>query len=298
MTHMSPSPFRIERFLQLCDDREDLVHPDIWDKAKRSVIQCHNMQVVYCSTPANLFHVLRRQMHRGFRKPLVLFASKRILKMRAAFSRLAEFAEGTCFLRYIPNTGTEEGGSRPNFIGVESLPLDESIERLICCSGQIYYDLAAYREKHGLWSVGIARVEQLSPFPFNNVVDDIKRYPNLRDLVWAQEEPMNAGPWAYTSKRLVSSLEHVGRPNGITNPIYVGRDVSAAPASGDSKVHQKELENILADAFDVYRRTNSYIEKYLRTPSSKTNGEKQNINNIDNSSINNNKRTLQDGTSA
>lgn len=195
--------------------------------------------------------------------------------MRATFSRLAEFAEGTCFLRYIPNIATQEG-ERPSFIGVErDLPVDESIERLILCSGQIYYDLAAYREKHGLWNVGVARVEQLSPFPFDRVIDDIRRYPNLRDVVWAQEEPMNAGPWPYTSKRIVTSLEHLERPNGISNPIYVGRDVSAAPAGGDAKVHQKELETILVEAFDLYRRTNSYLEKYVRSSpgSNKTRSE-------------------------
>lgn len=203
-------------------------------------------------------------MHRGFRKPLVIMSSKRILKMRAAFSRLAEFAEGTCFLRYIPNTGIQEG-ERPSFIGVErDLPIDESVERLVLCSGQIYYDLAAYREKHALWNIGIARVEQLSPFPFDRVIDDIRRYPHLKDVVWAQEEPMNAGPWPYTSKRLTCSLEHMGHPNGITSPIYVGRDVSAAPAGGDAKVHQREMETILTDAFDLYRRTNSHLERYLR----------------------------------
>lgn len=259
------SSARIERFLQLCDDREDVINPDSWDVTKRSVIQRHNFQVVYCSTPANVFHVLRRQVHRGFRKPLVMIVSKRILKMRAAFSRLAEFADDTCFLRYIPNTGTQEV-DRPSFVGVERpLPTDESVERLVLCSGQLYYDLAAYREKFGLWNVGIARVEQISPFPYDRVIDDIQRYPNLRDVVWAQEEPMNAGPWNYASKRLVSCLEHLGRPNGISSPVYVGRDVSGSPACGDAKIHTKELETLLADAFDMYRRTNSYLEKYMKT---------------------------------
>lgn len=257
------SSARIERFLQLCDDREDVIHPESWDTFKRSVIQRHNFQVVNCTTPANFFHVLRRQMHRGFRKPLVVISSKRMLKMRATFSRLAELAEGTCFLRYIPNIATQER-ERPSFIGVECpLPIDESVTRLVLCSGQVYYDLAAYREKHGLWSVALARVEQLSPFPFDRVVDDIRRYPHLQDVVWAQEEPMNMGPWPYTSKRLATSLAHIGYPNGITHPIYAGRDVSAAPAGGDARLHQVELERLLGDAFDVHRRTNSYVEKYL-----------------------------------
>lgn len=269
------SSARIERFLQLCDDREDVIHPDSWNLAKRSVIQQHNFQVVNCTTPANFFHVLRRQVHRGFRKPLVVISSKRMLKMRATFSRIAELAEGTCFLRYIPNVATQEG-ERPSFIGVErDLPIDESIDRLLLCSGQLYYDLAAYREKHGLWSVAIARVEQISPFPFDRVIDDIKRYPNLKDVVWAQEEPMNMGPWPYTSKRIVSSLEHLGHPNGIAQPIYVGRDVSAAPACGDARLHQQELETILRDGFDITRKTNSYFEKYLKRQDSNNNSNEQ-----------------------
>lgn len=259
------SSCRIERFLQLCDDREDVIHPESWNTSKRSVIQRHNFQLVNCTTPANFFHVLRRQMHRGFRKPLIVVSPKRMLKMRATFSRLAELAENTCFLRYIPNTATQER-ERPSFIGVECpLPIDESISRLVLCSGQVYYDLAAYREKHGLWSTALARVEQLSPFPFDRVVDDIRRYPNLRDVVWAQEEPMNNGPWPYTSKRLATSLAHLGYPNGITQPIYAGRDVSAAPAGGDARLHQEELERLLRDAFDPHRRTHSYTEKYLKS---------------------------------
>ncbi|KAL8453696.1 hypothetical protein Emag_001741 [Eimeria magna] len=111
--------------------------------------------------------------------------------------------------------------------------------------------------------VALARVEQLSPFPFDLVIKDFQIYPNLKSVVWAQEEPMNQGAWFYTSKRIESSLRHLGSPNGIERPIYVGRDVSATTAVGDKGLHDKELAQLLADAFNLESRENSYLAKYL-----------------------------------
>eukprot|EP01066_Platyproteum_vivax_P001352 Platyproteum_vivax@DN1162_c0_g1_i1.p1 len=170
--------------------------------------------------------------------------------MRAAFNTLDELAVPNQFQRYIQNVP-----------GVDSN--DEDVLRLIVCSGQVYYDFAAYREKHQLRNVAIARVEQLSPFPFDLFIDDVHRYPNLQDIVWAQEEPMNAGPWPYVSQRIMSSLAAMGNPNRIARAIYVGRDVGAATAVGDPKCHQSELNTILHNGFDLERKTNSYYEKYL-----------------------------------
>ncbi|CEM08891.1 unnamed protein product [Vitrella brassicaformis CCMP3155] len=246
------SSARIERFLQACDDREDVIHPESWDVAKRSVIQQHNIQVVNCTSPSQLFHVLRRQMHREFRKPLIIFSPKRMLKMRAAFSTLDEFGPGTRFFRHIPN----------DRFGSTVAP--EEMKRLIFCSGQVFYDLLAFREKNQLQHIGISRVEQLSPFPFDSVINEIQKYPNLQDVVWAQEEPMNMGPWFYCSKRLESSLRYMGCPNGIQQPIYVGRDVSSSPAVGDARVHTEELNTILNDAFDLDHRVNSYYHSYIK----------------------------------
>ncbi|KAL8453711.1 hypothetical protein Emed_000742 [Eimeria media] len=260
------SSARIERFLQLCDDREDVIHEENWELSRSSVIQQHNIQVVVPSVPSNTFHVLRRQVHRAFRKPLVVFSPKRMLRMRQAMSSLADIKEGTRFRRYIPD---------------DSVTDPSTIERLILCCGQIYYDLHAERDRiiseepgpgnpgtplHSPppWTkVALARVEQLSPFPFDLVIKDFQIYPNLKSVVWAQEEPMNQGAWFYTSKRIESSLRHLGSPNGIERPIYVGRDVSATTAVGDKGLHDKELAQLLADAFNLESRENSYLAKYL-----------------------------------
>lgn len=253
------SSARMERYLQLCDDREDVIHPENWDIERTSVIQRHNIQVVYCSTPSNYFHVLRRQVHRGFRKPLIIMLSKRILKMRAAFCSLKEFDENTRFQRYIP----DKDDTNSDFCN--------NVKRLIVCSGQVYYDLLSYRENAGIKNVAISRVEQLSPFPFDAFIDDVKNYSKLEDIVWAQEEPMNAGPWFYTSKRIESSLRHMNYPNNISSLIYAGRDTNAAPAVGDHRTHQQELETLLEDAFNLNKKTHSYLEKYLENGNSLSN---------------------------
>jgi len=246
------SSARIERFLQLCDDREDLILPETWDVKERSIIQQHNVQVVNCTMPSQTFHVLRRQMHREFRKPLVVFSPKRMLKQRMTFSSIEEFGTGTRFRRYIPNVDFGSASNKP-----------EEVSRLIICSGQVYYDLASYRDKIKAYDVHISRVEQLSPFPFDEVVDDLKRYPNLKSVVWAQEEPMNMGPWFYTGRRLETCLEYMKFPNDIHRPIYVGRDVAASPAVGDAKLHEKELNRLLTDAFDSSLTKNSYYNAYM-----------------------------------
>ncbi|KFG36609.1 putative 2-oxoglutarate dehydrogenase e1 component, mitochondrial precursor, partial [Toxoplasma gondii GAB2-2007-GAL-DOM2] len=251
---------RIERILQLCDDREDVIHHENWELEKSSIIQQHNLQVIMPSTPANTFHALRRQVHREFRKPLIIFSPKRMLKMRAAMCTLNQLNEGTRFRRYIPDKTAEP----------------EKVTRLIACSGQVYYDLIAGKDKMKNGDengdgdkIAIARMEQLSPFPFDLFIEDLKRFPNLKSVVWAQEEPMNQGAWFYTSKRIESSLRHLNFPNGIRSPIYAGRDVCAATAVGDKKLHDQELAQLLQDALDINRTTHSYLEKYLHKQENK-----------------------------
>ncbi|PHJ20301.1 oxoglutarate dehydrogenase (succinyl-transferring) e1 component [Cystoisospora suis] len=209
------------------------------------------------STPANMFHALRRQVHREFRKPLIVFSPKRMLKMRAAMCALNQLDEGTRFRRYIPDKTVTAG---------------ENIERLVVCSGQVYYDLVAAKEKmknnegeESGHKIAIARMEQLSPFPFDLFIENIQDYPNLKSIVWAQEEPMNQGAWFYTSKRIESSLKHLNYPNDIRSPIYAGRDVSAATATGDKKIHDAELAQLIEDALNLRRTTHSYLEKYTQT---------------------------------
>eukprot|EP01071_Lankesteria_metandrocarpae_P014124 Lankesteria_metandrocarpae@DN8128_c0_g1_i1.p1 len=243
------SSARVERFLQLCDDREDVVHPDYWNPEKRSVIQKHNIQVVIPSTPSQHFHVLRRQQCRGFRKPLVVFASKKLLKLRAAQSTLEEMSDSNKFHRYIPDTHTQHA---------EDV---KKIERLVVCTGQVYYELAAHRNKTKEDRIAIARVEELSPFPFDSFIDDVKRYPNLKHVVWTQEEPMNAGAWSYVSRRMSASLKCLSWDGpGV---IYVGRNVSATPAAGDLGLHNAELDEVLKDCFDLQKVTNSHFDKYV-----------------------------------
>ena len=145
---------RIERFLQLCDD-----HPNQFptpEKVERQHQDC-NMQVVYPTTPSNYFHVLRRQIHRDFRKPLILFFSKNLLRHPKAKSELSEMTEGTNFQRYIPE------------VYEDSLVPPEEIKRHILCTGQVYYQLLQAREERGIKDIAISRIEQISPFPYDLV---------------------------------------------------------------------------------------------------------------------------------
>lgn len=138
------------------------------------------------------------------------------------------------------------------------------VKRLILCTGQLYYDLVAGRKEAQLdRHVMILRVEQLSPFPIDNIADEIMSLPNLESIVWAQEEPMNQGPWGYCRPRIRAILDHCGRPNGINKVIFCGRDVSASPACGDPHTHANEQNQIVKDAMNLSRKHNSYYEKYL-----------------------------------
>lgn len=246
------SSARIERFLQLCDDRDDKMQPDPYHDSIDQSFHDYNLQVVNCTTPANFFHVLRRQLHREFRKPLIIFSPKRMLRMRATFSRISDFVEGSHFMSYIPdlpyktdNNNQKEYYCAPNDVS----RVDESIRRLILCSGQVYYDLVSYREKLGHPSVAVSRIEQLAPFPYEHILRDVRRYPNLEEVFWVQEEHMNMGPWPYVSKRLSTALQSIDSYRGKTQAHYVGRNVLAAPAVGDLGLHHRELESLLKDAF-------------------------------------------------
>lgn len=147
-----------------------------------------NMQVVNCSTAANYFHLLRTHMRLPFRKPIVVVAPKKLLRLKGACSAIEDFAEGTRFQTLIGDK---------NATAVKP----EKIRKVILCTGQVYYDLEATRKKKGVNDIAILRVESLCPFPFKEIIAQLKQYKNA-SITWAQEEPKNAGVWLYAEPRL------------------------------------------------------------------------------------------------
>ena len=201
------SSARLERYLQLC--------------AK------NNMQVVYPTTPGQIFHVLRRQMHRNFRKPLVVMTPKSLLRHKSCVSHIDEFAAGG--FRNVIDDDTAE---------------PDSIRRLILCTGKIYYDLLAEREEKGLEEVALVRLEQLYPFPEAELAGVIGRYPEAEKFLWVQEEALNMGAWYFVQPLLDELLPESAELG------YVGRDEAASPAVGDADQHQTEQYVIVAQALD------------------------------------------------
>jgi 2-oxoglutarate dehydrogenase E1 component len=213
------SSARIERFLQLCAE--------------------NNMQVVNASTPGQYFHLLRRQMHgghdrRGIRKPLIVFTPKRLLRHAKAVSLLDELLTGGFHEVLDDATGIEL--SRVN--------------RVLLCSGQIYYDLVAAREERKRDQVAIARLEQIYPFPADQLRDLVGRYPDGTDVVWVQEEPRNMGAWRFVQEQMQPILDPSRR-----TLRYIGRLESASPSAGSLKRHQQETAELLEEAFAAEIKT-------------------------------------------
>ncbi len=200
------SSARLERFLQLA--------------AK------NNIQVVYPSTPAQLFHVLRRQMHRNFRKPLVVMTPKSLLRHKLCVSPVEQFTDADF---------------RP-VLGDDDTAAGDEVTRLLLCSGKIHYDLAEARQQSGRRNVALARLEQLYPFPRGEMEDLLARYPRLEEVYWVQEESQNMGAWSFV-RPLLEDVLPVARRLG-----YVGRDEAASPATGSHHVHQSEQQEILVRA--------------------------------------------------
>ena len=203
------SSARLERYLQLCAER--------------------NMQVCVPSTPAQMFHMVRRQMLRDFRKPLVVMTPKSLLRHKLATSTLEELAEGT----FQPVIGE-----------VDDLA-EAAVDRIVFCSGKVYYDLLEARRAAAANNVAVVRIEQLYPFPTDAYAAAIKKYPNANDIVWCQEEHMNQGAWYQIRYRLQDSLseQHV-----LT---YAGRDHAASPAVGYYKVHVEQQQGLVAAALGL-----------------------------------------------
>jgi 2-oxoglutarate dehydrogenase E1 component len=208
------SSARLERFLQLCGE--------------------DNMQVVNCTTPANFFHVLRRQLHRKFRKPLVVMSPKSLLRHKRAVSTLDDFATGTSFKKVYGE--------------VSALNADKDIKKVIITSGKVYYDLVQGREDAGITDTALLRVEQYYPYPANQLEQELSRYSNA-EVVWVQEEPKNMGAWTYIQPYIEESLTTIGRAG--VRPHYVGRKTSASPAVGYLKVHEREQAALIKEALGL-----------------------------------------------
>ena len=225
------SSARLERFLQMCDDDEDFFPPSCASGPSNSRIQQANWQIVNCTTPANYFHVLRRQVWRDFRKPMVVMSPKSLLRHKLVKSDIADFLPGTRFQRLIADTGDGLTGSK------------DAVRKVVFCSGKVYFDLLAARDAKGIDDVAIARVEQIAPFPFDLVQEEIKKYPNA-EVVWCQEEHKNGGAWSYVRPRIVTAARDV-RP---LSPSYAGRKPAASTATGYGSWHTKEMEEFLNTA--------------------------------------------------
>ncbi|XP_005396712.1 PREDICTED: 2-oxoglutarate dehydrogenase, mitochondrial isoform X1 [Chinchilla lanigera] len=234
MEGMGPehSSARPERFLQMCNDDPDVL-PDLGG-ANFDISQLYdcNWVVVNCSTPGNFFHVLRRQILLPFRKPLIVFTPKSLLRHPEARTNFDEMLAGTYFQRVIPEDGP--AAQDPS-----------QVKRLLFCTGKVYYDLTRERKARGMAEqVAITRIEQLSPFPFDLLLKEAQKYPNA-ELVWCQEEHKNQGYYDYVKPRLRTTIDRA-------KPVwYVGRDPAAAPATGNKKTHLTELQRFLDMAFDL-----------------------------------------------
>ncbi|MBD8638946.1 2-oxoglutarate dehydrogenase E1 component [Sphingomonas sp. CFBP 13733] len=217
------SSARPERFLQSCAD--------------------DNIQVANCTSPANYFHLLRRQMHRNFRKPLIVMTPKSLLRHKLAVSNAEDFQGDSHFRRLLSDTN---GAA------------DVDTKRLVLCTGKVAYDLIEARDAAGDTDTQIVRVEQLYPFPGNPIAERVARMPNLEEIVWAQEEPKNNGYWFFVEPLIEEALASVNSP--VKRARYAGRSASASPATGLMKRHQAEQGALVADALghsvrDEIRRT-------------------------------------------
>ncbi|KQN14343.1 MULTISPECIES: 2-oxoglutarate dehydrogenase E1 component [unclassified Sphingomonas] len=217
------SSARPERFLQSCAD--------------------DNIQVANCTSPANYFHLLRRQMHRNFRKPLIVMTPKSLLRHKLAVSNAEDFQGDSHFRRLLSDTN---GAA------------DVDTKRLVLCTGKVAYDLIEARDAAGDTDTQIVRVEQLYPFPGNPIAERVAKMPNLEEIVWAQEEPKNNGYWFFVEPLIEEALASVNSP--VKRARYAGRSASASPATGLMKRHQAEQGALVADALghsvrDEIRRT-------------------------------------------
>ncbi len=200
------SSARLERYLQLCGE--------------------NNIQVANVTTAANYYHLLRRQLHRNFRKPLVLMSPKSLLRKKEVFSPLKDFASGTSFKRVIGET--------------EKLKANDKIRKVVICSGKVYYDIVEKRAGKKVDDVAVIRLEQFYPFPSDEMKKELGKYKNA-EFIWTQEEPKNMGGWLFVRAFIDETLEEIGLKKRVS---YNGRIAAASPATGFYKIHNKEQDEI------------------------------------------------------
>lgn len=210
------SSARLERFLQM--SAED------------------NWQVANCSTPANYFHILRRQMCRDFRKPLILMTPKSLLRHKLCVSNMEDFAEGSSFHRVLWDTDQD------------SLAKPKDIKRVVLCTGKVYYDLLQERRDRKIKDVTLLRVEQLYPFPHDVLVEELSQYPNA-EIIWCQEEPQNMGSWSFVDPFIEDVLSDIKHKAGRAK--YVGRKAAASPATGLLQTHNEEQAKLVDEALTL-----------------------------------------------
>ena len=216
------SSARLERFLQLCAQ--------------------DNLQVMNCTTPANYFHALRRQIHRDFRKPLVIMTPKSLLRNKLCVSKLEDFSKNHSFHRVLWDHAID-----PNEKGFVKLKSSEKIRKVIICSGKIYFDLLEARQKAKIDDVILFRIEQLYPFPVKPLVKEFKKYAKNAKFYWCQEEPKNMGAWFSVRDYIQWTLNYIRANNNKIK--YIGRNPAASPATGYAKRHLNQQKKIIEEVF-------------------------------------------------
>ena len=214
------SSARLERYLQLCGE--------------------DNMQVLNCSTPANYFHALRRQLKRDFRKPLIIMTPKSLLRNKMCVSKLSDMAEQTAFRRVIKDPD----------INLK----DKNIKKVVICSGKVFYNLYEEREKRKLENVKILRLEQIYPFPHRTLKEELSKTPDA-EVVWCQEEPKNMGSWFFVDRKIEDVL--MSYKAKFLRPTYAGREEAASPATGSLSRHNKEQADLVNQALTIENKKTS-----------------------------------------
>ena len=214
------SSARLERYLQLCGE--------------------DNMQVLNCSTPANYFHALRRQLKRDFRKPLIIMTPKSLLRNKMCVSKLSDMAEQTAFRRVIKDPD----------INLK----DKNIKKVVICSGKVFYNLYEEREKRKLENIKILRLEQIYPFPHRTLKEELSKTPDA-EVVWCQEEPKNMGSWFFVDRKIEDVL--MSYKSKFLRPTYAGREEAASPATGSLSRHNKEQADLVNQALTIENKKTS-----------------------------------------
>src|SRR6056300_256462 len=215
------SSARLERFLQMCGH--------------------DNWIVANCTTPANYFHILRRQIHRSYRKPLIMMTPKSLLRHKLCVSDAADFTDGSSFHRVLWDDA-QKGHSDTKLVA------DDKIKRVVMCSGKVYYDLLEERDARGIDDIYLLRFEQFYPFPAISAVKELERFKGA-EMIWCQEEPKNQGAWSFIEPNLEWVLTHIDAKH--SRPTYVGRATSASPATGLASQHKAQQQALVDEALTI-----------------------------------------------